>query len=75
MKENLCPLVSLRANIDVEQPPKQPTQPVSRQKIRIRPKGHDQRVIDRAAQDIIETAKSTGARIAEPIPLPTKREI
>ena len=47
----------------------------SKQKIRIRLKGYDQRVIDRAAADIVETAKSTGARIAGPIPLPTKREI
>ena len=47
----------------------------SRQKIRIRLKGYDQRVLDRAAVDIVETAKRTGARIAGPIPLPTKREI
>ncbi len=51
------------------------TKQVSKQKIRIRLKGYDQRVIDRAAQDIVETAKSTGARVAGPIPLPTKREI
>jgi small subunit ribosomal protein S10 len=47
----------------------------SRKKIRIRLKGYDQRVLDRAAIDIVETAKRTGARIAGPIPLPTKREI
>lgn len=47
----------------------------SKQKIRIRLKGYDQRVLDRAAADIVETAKRTGARIAGPIPLPTKREI
>ena len=47
----------------------------SRQKIRIRLKGYDQRVLDRAAVDIVETAERTGARIAGPIPLPTKREI
>ena len=47
----------------------------SRQKIRIRLKGYDQRVLDRAIADIVETAKRTGARIAGPIPLPTKREI
>lgn len=47
----------------------------SRQKIRIRLKGYDQRVVDRATEDIVETAKRTGARIAGPIPLPTKREI
>jgi small subunit ribosomal protein S10 len=47
----------------------------SRQKIRIRLKGYDQRVLDRAILDIVETAKRTGARIVGPIPLPTKREI
>jgi small subunit ribosomal protein S10 len=47
----------------------------SRQRIRIRLKGYDQRVLDRAAVDIVETAKRTGARIAGPIPLPTGREV
>ena len=47
----------------------------SRQRIRIRLKGYDQRVLDRATADIVETAKRTGARIVGPIPLPTKREI
>lgn len=47
----------------------------SRQQIRIRLKGYDQRVLDRSVQDIVETAKRTGARIVGPIPLPTKREI
>ncbi len=46
----------------------------SRQKIRIRLKGYDQRVLDRSIQDIVETAKRTGARIVGPIPLPTKIE-
>ncbi len=46
----------------------------SRQKIRIRLKGFDQRVLDRSIQDIVETAKRTGARIVGPIPLPTKIE-
>jgi len=44
-------------------------------KIRIRLKGYDQRVLDRSVQDIVETAKRTGARIVGPVPLPTKREI
>jgi small subunit ribosomal protein S10 len=46
----------------------------SRQKIRIRLKSYDQRVLDRATADIVETAKRTGARIAGPVPLPTKIE-
>lgn len=58
-------------------PAKQATAPKapSKQKIRIRLKGYDQRVLDRSTQDIVETAKRTGARIAGPIPLPTRREI
>jgi small subunit ribosomal protein S10 len=47
----------------------------SKQRIRIRLKGYDQRVLDRATADIVETAKRTGARVAGPIPLPTKREL
>jgi small subunit ribosomal protein S10 len=47
----------------------------SRQRIRIRLKGYDQRVLDRATVDIVETAKRTGARVAGPISLPTKRTI
>ncbi len=47
----------------------------ARQKIRIRLKGYDQRILDRATGDIVETAKRTGAAIAGPIPLPTRREI
>lgn len=46
----------------------------SRQKIRIRLKGYDQRVLDRATTDIVEIAKRTGARTAGPVPLPTKIE-
>ena len=46
-----------------------------KQKIRIRLKGYDQRQLDTSTVDIVETAKRTGARVAGPIPLPTKREI
>lgn len=42
------------------------------QKIRIRLKGYDYRVLDQSLLDIVDTAKRTGARIAGPIPLPTK---
>lgn len=47
----------------------------ARQKIRIRLKGYDQRILDRSTADIVETAKRTGAGVAGPIPLPTRREI
>src|SRR5471030_2792502 len=52
---------------------KQPKAP--KQKIRIRLKGYDQRVLDRSTADIVETAKRTGAAVAGPIPMPTRREI
>ena len=47
----------------------------SRKKIRIRLKSYDQRLLDRATADIVETAKRTGSGVAGPIPLPTRREI
>ncbi len=46
-----------------------------RQKIRIRLKAYDQRLLDRSTQDIVETAKRTGARVVGPIPLPTRKEV
>ncbi len=45
-----------------------------KKKIRISLKCYDQRVLDRAVIDIIEIAKSTRARVAGPIPLPTRRQ-
>ena len=45
-----------------------------RQRIRIRLKGYDQRILDRSTADIVETAIRTGAAIAGPIPLPTSIE-
>jgi small subunit ribosomal protein S10 len=44
-------------------------------KIRIRLKGYDPRLLDRTTLDIVETAKRTGARVVGPIPLPTKKEV
>jgi small subunit ribosomal protein S10 len=41
------------------------------QKIRIRLRGYDHRLIDQSASEIVERAKKTGAKIAGPIPLPT----
>ncbi len=41
------------------------------QKIRIRLKAYDHRLLDQSVKEIVETAKRTGARIAGPIPLPT----
>jgi len=41
-------------------------------KIRIRLKAYDHKLLDQAASEIVETARGTGARVAGPIPLPTK---
>ena len=41
-------------------------------KIRIRLKAYDYRLLDQSAQEIVDTAKRTGAGIAGPIPLPTR---
>jgi len=44
------------------------------QRIRIRLKAFDHRLIDQSAREIVETAKRTGAQVRGPIPLPTKTE-
>ncbi len=44
------------------------------QRIRIKLKGYDYRVIDQSATDIVDTAKRSGARVSGPVPLPTKIE-
>ena len=45
------------------------------QKIRIRLKAYDHNLIDKSAEKIIRTVRSTGAAIAGPIPLPTQKTI
>jgi small subunit ribosomal protein S10 len=44
------------------------------QRIRIRLKSFDHRVLDVSASEIVETARRTGARVSGPIPLPTRIE-
>ena len=44
------------------------------QKIRIRLKAFDYRILDASASEIVETAKRTGSKVAGPIPLPTRIE-
>ncbi len=44
-------------------------------RIRVKLKSFDHRVIDDAAQKILDTAISTGARVVGPVPLPTKRKV
>ena len=45
-----------------------------KQNIRIRLKGYDHVLIDKSAEEIVETAKRTGAMVKGPIPMPTKKE-
>ncbi|MFN2308204.1 MAG: 30S ribosomal protein S10 [Gammaproteobacteria bacterium] len=47
---------------------------MANQRIRIRLKAFDHRLIDQSAREIVETAKRTGAQVCGPIPLPTKKE-
>jgi ribosomal protein S10 len=47
---------------------------INNQKIRIRLKAFDHRLIDQSAREIAETAKRTGARVCGPIPLPIRKE-
>ena len=47
---------------------------MQKQKIRIRLKAFDYKLIDQSALEIVETAKRTGATVKGPIPLPTKME-
>ena len=44
---------------------------INSQKIRIRLKAYDHRLLDQSTKEIVDTAKRTGARVAGPIPLPT----
>ncbi len=47
---------------------------MNNQKIRIRLRAYDYKAIDKSAEEIVETAKRTGARVAGPVPLPTRIE-
>jgi small subunit ribosomal protein S10 len=47
---------------------------MTNQRIRIRLKSFDHRLIDQSAGEIVDTAKRTGAQVLGPIPLPTKKE-
>ena len=47
---------------------------MSSQRIRIRLKAFDHRLIDQSTAEIVDTAKRTGAQVPGPIPLPTRKE-
>ena len=46
-----------------------------KEKIRIRLKGYDHNLVDKAAERIVATAKRTGAQVSGPVPLPTEKEV
>lgn len=48
---------------------------MAKQKIRIRLKAYDHRIIDQSAEKIVETAKRSGADVSGPIPLPTEKSV
>jgi small subunit ribosomal protein S10 len=45
------------------------------QKIRIRLKAYDHRILDQSTSEIVDTCRRTGARVSGPIPLPTSRSV
>ena len=47
---------------------------MAKQKIRIRLKAYDQRILDQSAKRIVETAERSGAMVVGPVPLPTRIE-
>ncbi len=47
---------------------------MARERIRIRLKAYDHRLIDQSAQQIVDTAERMGAKVAGPVPLPTRIE-
>jgi len=47
---------------------------MTKQRIRIRLKAYDHRVLDQSARRIVETAERSGARVVGPVPLPTRIE-
>ena len=48
---------------------------MSKQKIRIRLKAFDHTILDQSAEKIVETARTTGAKVVGPVPLPTEKDV
>ena len=48
---------------------------MSKQKIRIRLKAFDHTILDQSAEKIVETAKTSGAKVVGPVPLPTEKDV
>ena len=47
----------------------------AKEKIRIRVKGYDPKLVDGASQKIVQTASRTGSKISGPVPLPTEKQV
>ncbi|WP_373894595.1 30S ribosomal protein S10 [Virgibacillus natechei] len=48
---------------------------MAKEKIRIRLKAYDHRILDQSGEKIVDTAKRSGANVSGPIPLPTERSV
>ncbi|KOF57311.1 MULTISPECIES: 30S ribosomal protein S10 [Clostridium] len=48
---------------------------MAKQKIRIRLKAFDHTILDQSAEKIVETAKTSGAKVSGPVPLPTEKDV
>ena len=48
---------------------------VASEKIRIRLKAYESKILEQSAEKIVDTAKKTGAKVSGPIPLPTQKEV
>ena len=48
---------------------------MAKEKIRIRLKAYDHRILDQSAEKIVETAKTSGAKVVGPVPLPTEKDV
>lgn len=47
----------------------------NKEKIRIRIKGYDSKLVDQAAQKLVQTATRTGSKVSGPVPLPTEKQV
>ncbi|MBN3039251.1 MAG: 30S ribosomal protein S10 [Candidatus Omnitrophica bacterium] len=54
---------------------KKQEQKTTTQRFRIKLRAYDHRILDQSAEEIVNTAKRTGAKVSGPIPLPTRREV
>jgi len=69
-QRNGFPAENVRKNTGVKE-----VSTLGKQKIRIRLKAFDHKILDQSAAKIVETAKRTGAMVSGPIPLPTEKNI